>query len=298
MSNSYFSIVLPTYNRASFLPKAIQSVLDQTLADFELIIVDDGSTDNTREVVSGFADPRVRYFKKENEERSIARNFGIHHALGRYINFLDADDYFYPHHLKTAHQHLIINGEPEVLHLGYELKKMDTIIRKYESFDATLNKRIPFANELSCNAIFVRSDITSQFRFIPEKEAVFSEDWYLWIRLAARFKFHYVNEITSVVCEHDERSLKNQNPARFEDSINLILAHLDSDNEVARYYGSGYMYFKSENLSLLALLYSEYSRDKHKAIYYLMQSVRVYPKLVLRKRFWAILRNIIWAFWK
>jgi len=99
MKEPFFSIILPTFNRASYLEKAIGSVLSQTFEDFELIIVDDGSTDNTRTVVENWQDDRLNYFFKQNEERSIARNFGIARAHGRYVNFLDSDDYFYPHHL-------------------------------------------------------------------------------------------------------------------------------------------------------------------------------------------------------
>ncbi|MCS6985063.1 MAG: glycosyltransferase family 2 protein, partial [Leptospiraceae bacterium] len=79
----FFSVILPTYNRASWLPRSIQSVLDQKFQDFELIIVDDGSTDNTREVVAHFSDPRIKYYYKENQERSAARNFGIRKASGQ-----------------------------------------------------------------------------------------------------------------------------------------------------------------------------------------------------------------------
>jgi glycosyltransferase involved in cell wall biosynthesis len=292
MPSSFFSIIVPTYNRSAFLPRAIQSVLDQTFYDFELIVVDDGSTDNTADVVSRFTDPRIKYYKKENEERSIARNFGIDQSLGRYINFLDVDDYFYPHHLMTAYHYLQSANEPEVFHLGYELKNNNSVIHKYDRFAETFNYNLPLSNELSCNAIFIRSDVAAEFSFIPDERAVVSEDWYVWLRLGARFKFHYANEITSVVCDHQDRSLYNRDPFKFEKSINLIIMYLDKDPEVARFYGSNYSYFKSENLSMVALCYSESYKQKRKALKYLIKATRVFPRLVLRRRFWAILRNI------
>lgn len=87
-----FSIIIPTFNRAAFVSKAIQSVLAQSFCDWELIVVDDGSTDNTREVVLGFNDSRIKYIYQENAERSAARNNGIKNAKGEYIVFLDSDD--------------------------------------------------------------------------------------------------------------------------------------------------------------------------------------------------------------
>ena len=89
-----FSIIIPTYNRAAFLPKAIGSVLAQSFSDWELIIVDDGSTDNTKDVVAQYSDSRITYIFQQNAERSAARNKGIAHSVGEYVLFLDSDDYY------------------------------------------------------------------------------------------------------------------------------------------------------------------------------------------------------------
>src|SRR5690606_25041004 len=89
----FFSIILPTYNRGPLLSKSISSVLSQKFTDFELIVVDDGSTDNTREVVQSFSDPRIHYYYKENEERNFARNFGISMAKGKYVCFLRSEEH-------------------------------------------------------------------------------------------------------------------------------------------------------------------------------------------------------------
>ena len=75
-----FSVVIPTYNRATFVTKTIQTFLEQTYTNFEIIVVDDGSKDNTAEMVQNISDPRLRYYKKENGERGAARNFGLAQA--------------------------------------------------------------------------------------------------------------------------------------------------------------------------------------------------------------------------
>ncbi len=95
------SIILPPYNRAKTLPRAVQSILSQTFTNFELIIVDDGSNDNTTEVVRGFKDNRIKYIKiKENKGASAARNIGIKSAKGKYIAFQDSDDEWLPEKLR------------------------------------------------------------------------------------------------------------------------------------------------------------------------------------------------------
>jgi len=106
-----FSVVIPAYNRAHLIRATIDSVLEQTFGDFEVLVVDDGSKDNTGEVVSAITDPRVRYVRQENAGANAARNRGIDEALGPFVAFLDSDDTFLPHHLEMAHQKL--SQDPE-----------------------------------------------------------------------------------------------------------------------------------------------------------------------------------------
>lgn len=95
------SVILPTYNRAQLVGRALRSVLDQTYRDFELIVVDDGSSDHTAEVVRSFADPRIRYLcHDENRGAAAARNTGIGAARGEYVAFLDSDDEWLPEKLR------------------------------------------------------------------------------------------------------------------------------------------------------------------------------------------------------
>jgi len=89
----FFSVIIPSYNRASILPRAIESVINQSFVDWELIIVDDGSTDTTYETIKHHTvDKRIKYYKQENKGVCAARNYGISSAQGKYICFLDSDD--------------------------------------------------------------------------------------------------------------------------------------------------------------------------------------------------------------
>lgn len=101
----FFSIIIATFNRPRKIIRAIESVLTQSFTDFELIIVNDGSTNDYSEVedyINNFPS-KIRYYYKINEERSVARNYGINKAKGEFICFLDDDDYYLDHHLQTLY---------------------------------------------------------------------------------------------------------------------------------------------------------------------------------------------------
>lgn len=113
----FFSIVIPTYNRGPLLLRAILSCLSQSFASFELVVVDDGSTDGTEENMAGLKDPRVRYIRQENSGAARARNRGAQASAGRYIAFLDSDDEFLPRKLELFHA-AITAAEQEDAQLG------------------------------------------------------------------------------------------------------------------------------------------------------------------------------------
>lgn len=105
------SVVIPTYNRASFVSEAIESVLDQTFSDYEIIVVDDGSTDNTHEILEQYRD-KIQYIYQENEGVSAARNTGIKNSTGLWLAFLDSDDKWMPEYLATQMEG--IRRSPEI----------------------------------------------------------------------------------------------------------------------------------------------------------------------------------------
>ena len=111
MSNPSVSVVIATYNKADTLPAAIQSVLDQTYRDLEVLVVDDGSTDNTSERVKPFGD-KIRYFRKKNGGTGSTRNLGIAEAKGRFVAFLDGDDLWLPNKLEI--QMKAFEREPQI----------------------------------------------------------------------------------------------------------------------------------------------------------------------------------------
>lgn len=108
-SSPSISIIIPTYNRCYIIWRALQSILQQTFHDFEVIVVDDGSTDDTARLIAYLQDSRFRYYYQENQGPSKARNTGIKLANGKYICYLDSDNYYYPNFLKYMFQQLEAN---------------------------------------------------------------------------------------------------------------------------------------------------------------------------------------------
>lgn len=127
MTDPLFSVVVPVYNRADILEHTINSVLSQTLQDFEIIVADDGSSDHPEEVVSRFKDERIRILHQENAGGGAARNLGILDARGQYIALLDSDDLFLPEKLERYASHFPL-AENKVL---YSSMKVDRGVQKF-----------------------------------------------------------------------------------------------------------------------------------------------------------------------
>ena len=107
------TVVIPTYNRANIIINTIKSVLSQTYQNFEILVIDDGSTDNTKEVVLGISDNRIKYFYQENAGAQAARNAGLRNAKGKFISFLDCADEWFPSFIEKCFP----PSNPHLLHL-------------------------------------------------------------------------------------------------------------------------------------------------------------------------------------
>lgn len=105
-----FSVVISVFNKEKYIADTLKSVLAQTFTDFEVVILNDGSTDNSETEILKFKDPRIRYFSRENTGASAARNFTIQQAESKYIALMDADDYWYPFYLEE--QNRLVNEHP------------------------------------------------------------------------------------------------------------------------------------------------------------------------------------------
>ncbi len=151
-----FSIIIPTFNRAHLLSRAIESVLAQDFSDWEMIVMDDGSSDNTGEVVRLFADVdlRISYHYSENQGAAAARNLGASFISGKYITFLDSDDEYLPSHLQRRAEILSSKPAIELLHGGVEVIGDQTVADLNDT-----SKLIPISDCIVGGTFFIRRDL-------------------------------------------------------------------------------------------------------------------------------------------
>jgi len=193
------SVILPTYNRAHLVGRAIQSVLNQTYRDFELIVVDDGSTDSTESVVKGLGDLRIRYIRcKQNKGGSAARNTGIRAAKGEYIAFQDSDDEWAPEKLekqmmtfKTASYHV------GVIYTGFY--KIKNGIKTYipssdiKVTEGNIHDQLLKGNFVGTPMAMLRAECFKKTGLFDERLPRF-QDWELFIRISDHYIFKLINE--------------------------------------------------------------------------------------------------------
>jgi glycosyltransferase involved in cell wall biosynthesis len=288
-----FSIIIPTYNRVNFLKHSISSALEQDFEDFEVIVVDDASTDGTEEVVKSIKSDKLAYIKKSmNGERAAARNTGTNAARGEFVYFHDSDDLLYPNHLKEAEK--LILSEPETVFfvLGYEIKEGNKVISRINDFSGNLNERIIKGNFLSCK-VFVQRDIALNFPFNEDRELSGSEDYELWLRLAARYMLNYSTTITSALILHQGRSVQNEDPEKLIKRVSILEEVVVKDDRVYAALRKYFSDFKSDNLSYISL-HLAMSGHKMLAFKCLSDSLTAAPlRLISTRRFYAIVKKLL-----
>jgi len=204
----FFSVILPTYNRADMLPRAIRSVIGQAFMNWELIIIDDGSTDDTSGVVKQFNDPRITYIYQENAERSIARNKGIAQASGRYICFLDSDDYYLPNHLSAFFDNISKRQDPVAFFYCNLLNEENEILllpEECEKFVYKNNLEFVSQNIISTPQACIHSEILKKYQFDPK--LFIGEDLNLWMRILLHYPLIECPERTLVMALHEGRTI-------------------------------------------------------------------------------------------
>ena len=292
--NPTFSIIIPTYNRAHRIAETIQSVLTQHYNDFELIIIDDGSTDNTGEIVDSFSDERIQYFKKENEERAIARNFGIKKADGKYITFLDSDDGLYTHCFEEALKVIKSNNNPEWLHLAYEIKdEIGKVLRRENIRNGDINKSLITGNHLSCIGVFVRKDILQKHQFNTDPDIIGSEDYVLWMELACLYPLRYSNKISAFMVQHVGRSVinfkKDQLIKRIKKNIQYIVKNPSFQNSFNKKVAS----FKAHRYLYLANHLSR-SHSKISSLNYYFLSISIFPIIIFSRNSLSFIKSLFY----
>ncbi len=291
-SDILFSIVIPTYNRASLIEMALQSIIKQTYSNWEIIIVDDGSTDQTEEILQKYISPKIKYYKKINEERSRARNYGIARSIGKFITFLDSDDYFYENHLENAAKLLKSNQDAKWFCLGYEIIGGSKKTLPHKNISGDLNLSLLEGNFLSCSGVFVEKNVLEEVHFCEDISITKSEDWLLWLRLAARYKLYQHKDVSCCMVEHNARSVHNLELEKEVKRSNLLRYYLEKDEVFMSKFGSFVPNIHAHMLTYIALHLIIEGR-KTESIKFFFKGIFTSPKQLFSNRTLGILKLFI-----
>ncbi|MEY3416623.1 MAG: hypothetical protein RL060_734 [Bacteroidota bacterium] len=291
----FFSIIIATYNRASLIEKTIQSVLSQEFGDFELLIVDDGSTDDTAAVVKPYLSDKVMYFAKPNGERGAARNYGINKAKGVFLTFIDSDDLMYPHHLHEAHQFLSNNLEVVFYGQGYETKNQSGQLLIAHKEVLNPNQALLQGNFLSCIGVFVKREnyINEGFSFSENRAFSGSEDWACWLQIAARHRLCYQNVVTACMIEHDTRSVLHFKEAQLLDRCNLLVSILQGDKVFKTVFGEKVIRHIYAHMLSYGALHLALSRQKKAALSWYWKAININFQELFSRRFLATVKILV-----
>lgn len=269
------SVIIPAYNAMTYLPVTLASVLRQTFTDLEVLIIDDGSSDNLEQWFTELIDPRVKLIRQENQGVAAARNTGIANAQGEYIAFLDADDLWEPTKLEKQVSCLENNPQVALVHtnmglIDWQGKSLGRVIKSPAEGDAL--KKILQQNTVVTSSVMIR-------KFCLEKVGVFdinlrsSEDWDLWVRIAASYPLAVIKEPLGYYRLHNNNMTKNWR--MLEQDLQIIekifqgvpdeLLHLKN-----RSYSNANIYLAWKALQ---------NGDSQQATYFHTQAIAHYPQL-------------------
>jgi glycosyltransferase involved in cell wall biosynthesis len=284
------SVVIPTYNSAHFLGDAIRSVLAQTVGDFEIIVVDDGSTDNPKGVVDSFAERRLSYVYQENRGPAAAYNRGFKLCRGEYVIFLDADDVLLENALEKWVQ--VLDNQADVGFVYGQVGMMGEDGRVYRVRKSSFQdisgivdrnrqiRELLFTSRITNSATLMRRRCVEEVGGFHEG-LTYGEDRHLFMRLAKRYRAAYIAEPMITYRIHSGQLHKRGDPKVLEKAFLLILQEVFEDSELASQFQAwkgqaySYCYWRVAN--------SAYGKDMALARRYMRKAVKVYPPVLFRK---------------
>jgi glycosyltransferase involved in cell wall biosynthesis len=235
---SRFSVVIPLFNKEKDIFYTLTSVFKQTFKDYEIIIIDDGSTDSSVDLIRELAHKNIRLFSKKNEGVSIARNFGVEKANFKYIVFLDADDFWYPNHLENLN--VLVETFPTHLWFAssYEKKHSNKLISPM--YSPILEKGKSWSGEVSdffkysyIDCLAWTSSLCMHKGFFKslsgfDSRITHGEDTDLWIRAALKEKLVFSNTITA---QHNLISSNRSSVVDMKNRNNLFFEKFENEEE-------------------------------------------------------------------
>lgn len=225
------SVIMLTYKRAEVMPRALESILNQTYKNFELIIINDGSPDNTDLVIKKYLkDPRIRYYKnKKNQGIAYSRNIGFSLAKGKYIAIMDDDDYALPQRLEK--QLTYLENTPQIDALAGQIKHLPRIPQTHDEIATGL---ILYNNFGNSNIMYKRA-FAQKHNITYDESLIVSEDWDYWLNML--FNGAKFASIADDILERDGASIKHYKAQNYEEGnpkirekIGKFLSSSDNSN--------------------------------------------------------------------
>jgi len=264
------SVIIPTWNRANLIGNAIRSVLDQTYSNLELLICDDGSTDNTREIVSGINDNRIKFIEGLHTGVPAApRNRGIYESRGMWIAFLDSDDLWLPDKLEKQ---LRRTNELNCLASSTNAVRFVPGMGEKDTFIYWKKPRIIFDNLLAGNliisssALIHRSIFDKAEGFPEEKDLKVGEDYALWLRVLTQTDCAYINERLVIYTDEPKISVRSKQVNIWEvkkkvfNNFKLWAGQQKIDNKFIRKTERWFLYQLSNLPAIFVNTYKKYTR--------------------------------------
>jgi glycosyltransferase involved in cell wall biosynthesis len=228
------SVIIPTYNRKHIIEGAIKSALNQTFKDYEIIVVDDGSTDGTREFLESLSIP-ITIISKENGGVSSARNVGIQNAKGKYIAFLDSDDAWLPDKLKMQVEYLESHPDMPLVYTDEYIEVNGEVLpqMRFQRADVGDDVKDNFLlsgfvqkTPIHTSAVMVQKSILDEVGYFNETLKI-HEDSELWNRISKKYQFGYIDTPLAIF--------------RYKDGVEHLMKDFLSDSELSKEEGKKYL---------------------------------------------------------
>lgn len=281
------SIIIPTYNQARFITNTINSILEQTYKDFEIVVINDGSTDNTNEQLEKLGN-KIKVINQENSERAIARNNGVKNSNGKYLAFVDSDDIWKPHKLERQAQVLEQSLDTALVYSTCERidengREIKTAKRQTKGYSGNVFEKLLCRNFIVSATPLVKReyfDNTTGF----ETKYVPYEDWELWIRLSVLGKFHFLTSPLAYYRIHPRQTIKNIKAEKIEKITCSIL----EDSFKLQDISTG-IKRKSQGLANLRFCYWYLlANDINKAKEKIKKAIEFYPEFLIDPRWYGL----------
>ncbi|GAB1545033.1 glycosyltransferase [Scytonema sp. NUACC21] len=280
------SVVIPAYNAMPYLRETMESVLNQTFNGFEVIVVNDGSLDETENWVSQIQDSRVKLISQENQGLAGARNTGILHAKGEYIAFLDADDTWEP--TKLEKQACILDRNPEVglvytwvAYINEQSQSTGKVFKNQS--EGNVWKQLTEHNIVECGSVaMVRRTCFEDCGVFDRNLGSYVEDWDMWLRIASKYPFKVVKEPLVYYRQRSNSASKNWEAMAQSFQMVIEKAFATAPMELQPLKNKSYA---AANLCLAWKPLQSQQKEYKKSIYFLEQALAYFPKIRFSKEF-------------